>query len=200
MGGVIDGSGSLGANRNDVWTSGERGVLDTGHGRRRLVAPILSHTSAVYLNRLWVLGGCVVALVVVGLTAPVRQHRTVILAVAGGAALYAVSLGILELAERVSSASVETDFERGHTAVSAVWALVGLGLLVVGLLRSSAALRYGGLALFGLSLAKIFVYDLAELSSVARAFSFIVVGALLLAGGFFLQRLSGRLGPRDASG
>jgi uncharacterized membrane protein len=149
---------------------------------------------------LWVLAGCLVALVVVGLTAPVRQHRTIILAVAGGVALYAVSLGILELAERVSSASVETDFERGHTAVSAVWALVGLGLLVVGLLRSSAALRYGGLALFGLSLAKIFVYDLAELSSVARAFSFIFVGALLLAGGFFLQRLSGRLGPRDASG
>ena len=59
-------------------------------------------------------------------------------------ALYAVSLGILELAERASTASVETDFERGHTAVSGIWALVGLGLLVVGLLRGSALLRYGG--------------------------------------------------------
>ena len=59
-------------------------------------------------------------------------------------------------------------------------------------------LRYGGLALFGLSLAKIFLYDLAELSSVARAFSFILVGGLLLTAGFFLQRLSDRMGPRHS--
>jgi uncharacterized membrane protein len=116
--------------------------------------------------------------------------------VSGILALYAASLGILELAERLSSASVETDFERGHTAVSALWALLGLALLLTGLLRRSGLLRYSGLALFGLSLAKLFLYDLASLSSVARAFSFIFVGALLLVGGFFLQRLSDRLGPR----
>jgi uncharacterized membrane protein len=145
---------------------------------------------------LWVLAGCIVALVAVAATAPVVEHRVVLEAVAGGVALYAVSLGILEIAERVSTATVEADFERGHTAVSALWGLVGLGLLVLGLLRGSAAIRYGGLALFGLSLAKIFLYDLAELSSVARAFSFIFVGGLLLAGGFFLQRLSDRIGPR----
>jgi uncharacterized membrane protein len=104
---------------------------------------------------------------------------------------------LLEIAERVSTASIETDFERGHTAVSALWAFVGLGLLLLGLLRGSALVRYGGLVLFGLTLAKIFLYDLAELSSIARAFSFIFVGALLLAGGFFLQRLSDHVGPRS---
>ena len=145
---------------------------------------------------IWVLAGCILALVLVAATAPVARYRAIAGAVTGGVALYAVSLGILELAERASTASIETDFERGHTGVSAVWALVGLGLLVVGLLRGSSGIRYAGLALFGLSLAKIFLYDLAELSSVARAFSFILVGGLLLAGGFFLQRLSDRIGPR----
>jgi Predicted membrane protein (DUF2339) len=146
---------------------------------------------------LWVLLGCVAALAVAAVTAPATYERSVLpLAAATGiVALYAVSLGILELAQAVSSASVETDFERGHTAVSGLWALIGLALLLVGLLRGSALVRYGGLALFGLSLAKIFLYDLAELSSVARAFSFIFVGALLLVGGFFLQRLSDRLAP-----
>jgi uncharacterized membrane protein len=144
----------------------------------------------------WVLAACIAALVALAVTAPDENLRLLIAAVAGGLALYALSLGILELAERISSASIETDFERGHTAVSALWALVGLGLLVAGLLRRSSAVRYAGLALFGISLAKIFLYDLAELSSIARAFSFIFVGALLLAGGFFLQRLSDRLGPR----
>ena len=146
---------------------------------------------------LWVLVGCVLALGVVALTAEIQTHRFALLVVAGGIALYALSLAILEVAERVSTASIATDFERGHTAVSGLWALVGLALLVIGLLRRSAFLRYCGLALFGLSLAKIFLYDLAELSSVARAFSFILVGGLLLAGGFFLQRLSDRMGsPR----
>jgi Predicted membrane protein (DUF2339) len=146
---------------------------------------------------IWVLAGCILALAVVAATAPAELERIVLGAVAGGVALYAVSLLILELAERISTASIETDFERGHTAVSVLWALVGLGLLVIGLLRGSAAVRYGGLALFGLSLAKIFLYDLAELSSIARAFSFIFVGGLLLAGGFFLQRLSDRLAPHS---
>lgn len=148
---------------------------------------------------IWVLAGCLLALVAVAATARVGSQRMALEAITGGVALYAVSLVILELAERLSGASVETDFERGHTAVSAVWALVGLGLLIVGLLRGSAAIRYGGLALFGLSLGKIFLYDLAELSSVARAFSFIFVGGLLLVGGFFLQRLSDRIGPRSSA-
>jgi uncharacterized membrane protein len=155
----------------------------------------LLEASASPAAGLWILLGCIAALGAVGLTAE-AEYRLGIWATTGALALYALSLAILELAERVSTASIETDFERGHTAVSAVWALVGLALLVVGLLRGSALVRYGGLALFGLSLAKIFLYDLASLSSVARAFSFILVGGLLLAGGFFLQRLSDRLGPR----
>src|SRR5262249_53766119 len=135
-----------------------------------------------------------------GVTCSERDVRVAIEIVAGAIALYALSLGILDVAERVSSASVKTDFERGHTAVSALWALVGLALLVAGLLRGSTVIRYCGVGLFGLSLAKIFLYDLSSLSSVARAFSFILVGGLLLAGGFFLQRLSDRLSPaQDAN-
>jgi uncharacterized membrane protein len=49
------------------------------------------------------------------------------------------------------------------------------------------------------SLAKIFLYDLSELSSVSRAASFIVVGAAILAGGAALQRLSARFDPHDGS-
>ena len=126
-----------------------------------------------------------------------RQERVATAVAAGAVAVYAVSLAILEVAVRVSTASLETDFERGHTGVSALWALVGLGLLVFGLYRRSTVLRYAGLVVFGLSLAKIFLFDLAELSSVARAFSFIFVGGLLLAGGFFLQRLSSSLEAQE---
>ena len=130
------------------------------------------------------------ATAVLGLTA--WHNRDWILAGAAGLALYAASLIVLELAIRVSGASLETDFERGHTALSAVWGLIGLTLLVLGVARRSSRLRYAGLALFGLTLAKIFLFDLAELSSVARAASFVAVGGLLLAGGVLVQRLSQR--------
>ena len=50
-------------------------------------------------------------------------------------------------------------------------------------------MRIAGFALFAISLAKLFLFDLPSLSSVTRALSFLAVGALLLLGGFFYQRL-----------
>ncbi len=126
--------------------------------------------------------------IAVALTAP--SHRRWIVGAVGVLDLYILTLVTLELAVRISGAALETDFERGHTVVSAIWALTGLSLLVAGVVRRSAVLRYAGLALFGITLAKIFLYDLAELSSVARAASFLAVGGLLLAGGFLVQRFS----------
>jgi uncharacterized membrane protein len=117
--------------------------------------------------------------------------------IAGGLALYALSLTILEIAEWIGPRDVTTDFQSGHTAVSAVWGGLGLALLYVGLRRGSAALRFGGLALFGVSLAKLFIYDLSRLSSITRALSFLAVGAVLLLGGFFYQRLAPRLEDRE---
>ena len=58
-------------------------------------------------------------------------------------------------------------------------------------MRSRRELQIAGFGLFGLSLAKLFVYDLAFLSSIARALSFLAVGALILVAGFFYQRLAG---------
>ena len=182
-----------------LWSAGTVIVGVTTYATLAAFTP-LSHlfTASVRpASGAWVLLACLFAITVLALTSLVALHRSVIYTIAGGIALYALSLGLLDIAERVSSASIHTDFERGHTAVSALWALVGLALLLAGVLRGSAVVRYGGLALFGLTLAKIFVYDLAELSSIARAFSFILVGALLLTGGFFLQRLSDRVGPRN---
>ena len=49
------------------------------------------------------------------------------------------------------------------------------------------------------SLAKIFLYDPSALSSITRALSFLAVGAVLLLGGFFYQRLSSQLEDRHAA-
>ena len=107
--------------------------------------------------------------------------------------MFACSLAILELAQAVSSGTLETDFERGHVAVSAFWGVVGLTLLYVGLVGRSRVLRLAGFITFGVTVGKIFLYDLATLSAMARALSFLGVGAVLLLGGFFYQRLTAQL-------
>jgi uncharacterized membrane protein len=108
---------------------------------------------------------------------------------AGAVGLYAASLGLLELAERIRPDGVTAAFQGGHTAVSALWGTLGLVLLYLGLRRNISALRLAGFALFGVSLGKLFLYDLGRLSSITRAASFLAVGAVLLIGGFLYQHL-----------
>jgi len=104
--------------------------------------------------------------------------------------LYAASLSILGATEALSTAGETTEFQRGHTAVSALWGVVAFTALLAGLRRGVRVLRLAALGLFALALGKLFLYDLSTLSSVSRALSFLAVGAVLLLAGFFYQRLS----------
>jgi uncharacterized membrane protein len=148
---------------------------------------------------LWVLAVVIGAAWTVALTvAPLARERAQwLIGSAAALTLYGLSLGVLEVAERLSGASVETDFQRGHTALSALWGVGALALYVVGLARDRRGLRIVGLTLFGLALAKLFLYDLRTLSSITRALSFLAVGAILLAAGFFAERL---VRPESAAG
>jgi uncharacterized membrane protein len=125
----------------------------------------------------------------------VRRGAAGALWAAGVLAVYGASLAILELIER-AGASNETTFRSGHTTVSAFWGLLALVLLYLGLTRVRA-LRVAGLALFAISLAKLFLFDLRSLSSITRALSFLAVGAVLLLGGFFYQRLTAGSSPSE---
>jgi hypothetical protein len=117
------------------------------------------------------------------------EARPYALAAAGLLGVYAASLSLLALAQELGP-DVDTAFQRGHTAVSTMWGALGLIALYLGLKRNVASLRLAGFAIFGVSLAKIFLYDLSRLSSVTRALSFLAVGGVLLLAGFFYQRLS----------
>jgi uncharacterized membrane protein len=119
------------------------------------------------------------------------------IAAAAALALYAASLTVLGLSVEIGTSDLTAQFQRGHTVVSALWGLVGLVALTVGLRRGRRALRRAGVLLFGVALVKLFVYDLSTLSPMARAFSFLAVGGVLLLAGFFYQRLAADLGDRN---
>lgn len=110
-------------------------------------------------------------------------------------AVESISIVILQIFERVGHGSLNLEFQHGQTAVSAFWGMLGLIALYGGLSRGAPRLRRAGFAIFALSLAKIFLFDLSQLNSITRSLSFLAVGGVLLLGGFFYQRLSGQLDP-----
>ena len=116
---------------------------------------------------------------------------------AGGAARGAP--GAVALAARsplhLASISVVTPAgagERAQMLLSALWAAAGVAALIAGLVRDRPALRTGALVLIGIALAKVFLYDLATLTAMARVASFLALGLLLLAGAFAWQRIRPR--------
>jgi uncharacterized membrane protein len=126
-----------------------------------------------------------VAALLMGLLVDRRDLWMLLFASSGVAFVYAASLGIVDLIQG-------DQVERSQTAqvvLSAFWAGLGLVAIVVGLVRDVRELRYGGLVLLGLGVAKLFLYDLAELNEIYRVLSFVAVGLLLLTGAYAYQRV-----------
>jgi uncharacterized membrane protein len=111
--------------------------------------------------------------------------RLVLLGVGSVAILYAVSLTIVDLLQGDAAEPSQT----AQVALSTFWGIVALVAIVIGLVGDVRELRYAGLALLGLSVAKVFAYDLSELDSLYRVLSFIAVGVVLLVGAYAYQRV-----------
>jgi uncharacterized membrane protein len=82
--------------------------------------------------------------------------------------------------------------QTGQLLLSALWAVTGLTALVVGLRRDERALRLGSLALLLVTVGKVFLFDLAALTSLYRVGSFIGLGLLLLVAAGVWQRMRPR--------
>jgi uncharacterized membrane protein len=82
--------------------------------------------------------------------------------------------------------------QQGQALLSVLWALAGVAALVAGLVRDSRVLRLAALALLTLTVGKVFVFDLASLTSLYRVGSCVALGLLLLVGAFAWQRIRPR--------
>jgi uncharacterized membrane protein len=71
---------------------------------------------------------------------------------------------------------------------SGVWLLFSIGLMAVGLWRRARPWRVMAIALFGVAILKIFVYDLSFLGTLYRFLSFGVLGVILLATSYLYTR------------
>jgi uncharacterized membrane protein len=68
----------------------------------------------------------------------------------------------------------------GQMALSVLWSLYAGALAAIGFFRRSAGVRWAGLALFGLTVIKVMMVDIAQLQQLYRIIVFLVLGLLLL--------------------
>ncbi|HEV2489580.1 MAG TPA: DUF2339 domain-containing protein [Candidatus Acidoferrales bacterium] len=118
------------------------------------------------------------------------EERNVFGALAVGVnvyALIALSLEVWDFFWRTQALGLERWLAQ-QLGLSVLWTLYAAGLIAIGLARRSALLRWQALTLFGLVVAKVFLYDMSSLDRIYRIISFLVLGVLLLGVSFAYQR------------
>lgn len=101
--------------------------------------------------------------------------------------LLALSTDVWDWFGRIPSLGIDRARPQ-EMALSVLWVAYGLALLVAGLVRKSAAVRWQGLALLCVAIGKVFFFDLSFLTTFYRIVSFFVLGLVLLAVSFFYQK------------
>jgi uncharacterized membrane protein len=74
---------------------------------------------------------------------------------------------------------------------SIAWALFALLMLIVGIRKQIAPVRYASLGLLGLTVVKLFFHDLSQLDQLYRIIAFVVVAVVAILASFLYQRFLG---------
>jgi hypothetical protein len=74
---------------------------------------------------------------------------------------------------------------------SIAWGLFALVMLIVGIRKRIAAVRYASLALLGVTVVKLFFHDLSQLDQLYRISAFVAVAIIAMVASFLYQRFLG---------
>lgn len=128
-----------------------------------------------------------------------RKIAALLLVCVSGYSLLALSLEAWDLFGRMEVPGLE-HWPAQQMALSVLWTIFAAALVLAGMIRKSALLRWQALALFALVVGKVFLYDLSSLQRFYRILSFLVLGILLLVVSFLYQRHAAGHKPRDETG
>jgi uncharacterized membrane protein len=82
-------------------------------------------------------------------------------------------------------------------SISVAWAVYGTALIVVGIVRRYAPIRYMAIALLAVTIVKAFLFDLSMLGGIYRIIGFVGLGVFLLLGAWLYQRYRDVIIGRD---
>jgi uncharacterized membrane protein len=78
-------------------------------------------------------------------------------------------------------------------AISVLWTLFSVGLMLIGFRQNSAAIRKTSFGLFLVVVLKVFLFDMANISTPYRIISFIILGLVLVATSYLYHRHKDRI-------
>ncbi|GAK96719.1 hypothetical protein JCM19294_1028 [Nonlabens tegetincola] len=84
-------------------------------------------------------------------------------------------------------AGVSNNYKLG---LSILWAVYSLGLVILGIWKRKQYIRITAITLFGLTLVKLFFYDLTYLNTISKTIVFISIGALMLIASFLYNKFN----------
>ena len=125
-----------------------------------------------------------------------RQERATLLVAASIITVFVISTEIMSF-WAVRTAAPDAYVAR-EMMLSAAWVIYAALLVVIGMQRQYAPIRYFAIALFGVTLVKVFLVDLDTLGGIYRVAGFLVVGLILLIVSFLYQR-AGTFAPPKPS-
>ena len=129
-----------------------------------------------------------IILALVARTTRPMPYRAIAAAVSVALSILYLSLEIRRLYHgQVLTSGATSDAEQ--YTYSAIWLVYGVVLLLIGILLRSQPARLASAAVIALTIAKVFLYDMAGLTGIFRALSFIGLGLVLVGIGYLYQRL-----------
>jgi hypothetical protein len=87
--------------------------------------------------------------------------------------------------------SLVSGFGAGYKILlSVLWVAFAIAMIVIGIKQKQAIMRITAMVILGITMLKMFFYDLSTLSTIYKTIVFIAIGGLLLVGAYFYQSLS----------
>lgn len=87
--------------------------------------------------------------------------------------------------------SLVSGFGAGYKILlSLLWVSFAVVMIVIGIKKKQAIMRVTAMVILGMTILKLFFYDLRTLSTIYKTIVFIAIGGLLLVGAYFYQSLS----------
>jgi len=104
-----------------------------------------------------------------------------------------ITLLVLVSTELIQWIDILGETDSYKLALSILWGLFAVGLIVVGILKNKIHLRISAIVLFTGTLIKLFSYDIRHLDTISKTVVFIILGILLLITSFLYIKYKNRL-------
>jgi len=123
----------------------------------------------------------------------VREDPAPLVARIGEIVLHGAVLWVLtsELLHWLDVQGAQNQYKLGVSILAGVYAVL---LVALGIWKGKAHLRIAAIVLFGLTLVKLFAYDLTSLDTIGKTIVFVVLGILLLVISFLYTKYKDRIG------